>query len=275
MGDHLDAAGVVAGDRGERLPHAEHPLGGGVDGEAVGLGVMHRQAGPRLEGRAGQALAVHAQGGGVGGPGEGGIGRGGVAGLVDHADIAGHGLVHQRGAGGECRIQRGDRGQVLVVDGDQFGGVLRGAGGVGDHHRDGLPDEADLVGGEDGQLTLDLGLAVGTGDRRPARDGLEAGLGDIEGGEHGDHAGGLAGGRAVHAQQPGMGTIGSDHGGVQLTGQVPVGGVAALAGDQAPVFVAGGRQPTGARIDIHAHWAPPSAAASRPAAVRTASTMFT
>ena len=253
LGDHFDAAGVEAGDRGQRRAHAQHALGGGVQGEVLAGGVVGRQAGARLHRGADQALAVHPQRGGAGSLGEGGIDSGTVAGFEDQADVARMAVVQLRCAGGEGSVERGDRGQLFVVDLDELGGILGGQRGVGDDHRDRLTDETHAIGGEHGQRPLGLRLAVGADQRGARRDLVKARFGDIPGGEHRDHAGGGTGRGGVDLDQPRVRAVGADHEGMQLAAQIPVGGVFALAGDQAEAFMAGGDQIAGPRVDDGAH----------------------
>ena len=89
-----------------------------------------------------QAVVDDVERGDVRGLGEGGVGGGLVAVAPVVADVVRHVVVHER-AGRRRRMRGIDHGrQHVVIDFDQFGGVLRGLDRIGDHERDLIADMA-------------------------------------------------------------------------------------------------------------------------------------
>ncbi len=99
--------------------------------------------------------------------------------------------VAQRGA----RVD--DRRQRLVFDRDEFGGVLRRGGGLGDHHRDRLADMHHPLAGERRPGRHHERLAAAARQRRMPADIADAF--EIVGGEHADDAGRALGAAGVDA----------------------------------------------------------------------------
>ena len=141
-GDHPQTGGVEAEGPADRGGEAVGHLGGHVDRQVVAPAVVagndgdrvafhrhHRdplvlQRGPHHGGRPGERVGVAA-----------------VAGDQVGADL----LELQRGAVGHGLLRVGHRGQGLVVDVDQLGGIDGGGLGLGHDHGHRLSDEADLA----------------------------------------------------------------------------------------------------------------------------------
>jgi hypothetical protein len=79
------------------------------------------------------------------GTGEGGVGRRLVAFEIDKRDIVGGLVPDERGARLYRVFRRDDRGQRLVLDLDQLGGVRRLMAGLGDDKGDIVADPADAI----------------------------------------------------------------------------------------------------------------------------------
>ena len=186
-------------------------------------------------------------------------------------------FVEQRSACGERGLHRGDGWQFFVVHQHLLGGIACGHCGIGNHHRDWLADEAHPVGGQQRQRGFDLRLAIGAGQRHAGRDLVKTGFGDIRCGQHRDHTGRRDGAGEIYRDQARVCAIRSDHASMELSGQVPVSGVLALACDQSQILMAGCDQFAVAGIDDRVHerapWLAPALICR--AAVLTAATMFT
>jgi len=136
-------------------------------------------------------------------------------------------------------VETRDGRQVAVLDLDQFPRVFRDRRGVRDDHRHRLADEAHAALCEHGVVRLAYLLAVLAGVADDVRQRLESGCAHVVAGQHCLHAGMSQRPRCVQADDFGMRAVGAQNGGVQLARQVPVGRIAALAGDQTGVFPAG------------------------------------
>ena len=87
-------------------------------------------------------------------------------------------------ANGLAQIDRG--GALLVLDGDELGGVLRGGERLGDHNGNGLAHMAHGRAGKRGAVRNDELLSAAAGKRRVLRHVADAF--HVGGGEHADDA---------------------------------------------------------------------------------------
>ena len=162
-----------------------------------------------------------------------------VARFVLERKVAGHVGVQLRRAGGHRRLEACDGGQVAVLDLDQLPRILGNRRGIRDDHRHRLADEAHAVEREHRVVRLAQLLPVPAGVADDVRQRLESGCARAVAGQHRSHAGMSQRPRGVDAGDIGMRPVGAEKSGVQLARQVPVGRVAALAGDETGVFPAG------------------------------------
>ena len=123
------------------------------------------------------------------GPGKGRLDRRPIPLLPIKGEVAG-GLVVDAGGAGRQRLGGvGDGGQVFIVDGNQFGGVLGQFHALRDHHGDVVADEADALAGQDGaQRHVRVG-ALAVGDADDTGQVAEAVGHRIGAGVDGEHAG--------------------------------------------------------------------------------------
>ena len=208
-----------------------------------------RQCRARLQRRGGDARHMEIHLDDMIGGGKGAVGRRRIAehGVDEH--IVRRFVPHRRRAGraGGLRIRHPR--QRLVVDGDRFGGVERLRLGLRHHHGDGLADMARLVGRQqlvraDEDLAAAGGgeLEVGSGrGQRAVRNRREAVGEAIRAGEYAEHAGHGAGRRGVDAQDAGVRMRRAHHDRIGLPVHGEIVGEAALAGQQAMVFLAAQR----------------------------------
>ena len=147
--DHAQLVfGRDADEGGEHQPRHMRVLAGGVEREAVGARIIIADRGARLHGVRHQPVVDDVELGHVRGAGEGGFRLVLVAEMELEHGVVGRDFVHRRaadlaGAGGVVH-----RGKHLVVDVDLLGRVLGLGIGVGDHHRDMVPDVAHLALGQ-------------------------------------------------------------------------------------------------------------------------------
>jgi hypothetical protein len=125
-----------------------------------------------------------------------GVGIGGRARPVD-GQIAGRLRPQLRRAVAQRFARIDHRRQLLVLDGNELGGVLRGRGSLGDHHGDRLADMHDALGRQGRPERHHQRLAAAAGQGRMPADAADAF--EILGGEHADHAGRLGGGLNIDA----------------------------------------------------------------------------
>ncbi len=128
------------------------------------------------------------------------------------------------------RIGVHQRGQGLDRDGHKIGGILGNVGIGGEDDGDRLADIAHTIGGEDrlaiGVEAFDAGEAEI--DRRN--------VGHVRRGPDRNDAGNVARRSRVDTADAPMGMGGTNHAHVQLMRERDVGGEAAIAGDERPVF---------------------------------------
>ncbi len=158
---------------------------------------------------------------------------------VSQDPVPGNIVVELRRAGLHRVHRPGDVREVLVLDRDVLGSVLGDDRGFGHHAHHRLAHVARLARCQGRADGLDQLRAVprfaGNGidrDRFDAR-----GYHVLAGEDQVDALGGL-GGRGVDGDYLGVGAVRADEVGVELAGDVAVGGVAAGAGDVAVVFEA-------------------------------------
>jgi hypothetical protein len=138
--------------------------------------------------------------------------------------------------------------QLVVVDGDQLGRVERLLPALGHDHRDRLAGEADLALGQDLVLgdarLVALGDLLAEGERRHRPRGGQ-GVGELAvelgPGPDREDAGGRLGLLGVDRQDVGVGDRAAHDDQVDHARQHDVVGVAALAGDELRVLLAGDR----------------------------------
>ncbi len=147
-----------------------------------------------------------------------------------HRDVAGSLRPDLRRALAHGLAQVDRRRALLVVDGDELGGVLRGGQRLGNHHGDRLAHVPHGLAGERRTVRNDELLAAPAGERRM--------LGDVAdplhvgGGEHAEHAGrGLGRGRVDRADI-GEGVRGTHEIGLRLAGHRRIGRIASKAAHQ-------------------------------------------
>ena len=174
-------------------------------------------------------------------------GEGGLRVAVAHVEfgkdiVFGIGMGERRSRpGGFFRI--GGGGQNVVIDLDEGGGVFGDVAVVGNNHRDGFPDMADLLVGENRAVAkLPVGLARHT-DRQPVRRQVRR---EVRHGQHGADAGLCAGDRRVDAFYQPMGNGASDEGGLEHSREMDIVRIAAPAGQKGRVFDAADRLAEGA-----------------------------
>jgi hypothetical protein len=132
-------------------------------------------------------------------------------------------------------VQR--RGQLVVLDLDELGGVARLRRGAGHHHGDDLAGEADPV-----DRDRRVGRRLLLRRDRPGVDAHPDRLAEVGGGDHVHDAHRVLGRTSVDAGDPGMGEGAAHHRQVQHPGQGDVVGPAGAAGDQPGVLLAAARR---------------------------------
>ena len=139
---------------------------------------------------------------------DGGVGGVPVADRGAEHQIAGHRFVQLGRSFGQCGLHLGDRGQHLVVDGDELQRIVGLLPRVGDDHRHRVSGEADPVGREHGHragndsggMRGEVALDVrGNPDHREGHD-----LRDVGTGEDSDDPGRRARCRRVDGCDPGV-----------------------------------------------------------------------
>ena len=247
-GHHADIFGRHAQQSGE--PHLidERSLAAGIEGQ-VPAGKLG-DGGARLQLGVGHPVGdEHLLDDMIGGIERFG-GCGVVAVLAIGADIAGGAVPNGRGGWIESRRYGGNCIQYFIIHLDQFGGVLCGGEGFGDHHGQRLADMAHLVrsqGRDQGRKYL---RAVGICQRLffviigVRRVGAGAGQGGmavrliIGTGQDGGDAGRCSGGFCADGFDDCMGVGAAHQYGVQLAVQIDIVGIIAVPGQQPPVFFA-------------------------------------
>ena len=141
-----------------------------------------------------------------------------------------------RRALGEGGAHVDDGGERVDLELDRLGGVAGLGQRLGDDGGDGVADVADLVLGEDRVLRLLHHLAEAVGDLPAAGDAADSG--EVGGGEDLEHARHRLGGGGVELHDPAVRHVGAQEADIGLVGAVEIGGVAALAGEEADVLAA-------------------------------------
>jgi hypothetical protein len=250
-GLHAEAAADVAGDHPDAaLRHLQyrrqfgaermHALQRGVDGEAAVGGVVVADAGARLHGGRRHAVDDEAVADHMVGLGDGGLGCRLVAEQLHEADIVGAALPDPRRAGLGCLGGRDRRRQRLVVDLDQFGGVLRLVQRLRHHERHIVADPAHLVLGKRRVGRLER-AAVAPLQAARHRQVAPSGRLPVGAGEHRQHARRGLGAGGIDPADAGVGVRGAQHAGVGHAGQHHVGDIAAAAAQQPRILEAGHR----------------------------------
>ncbi len=237
--DHAHAHAIRrnAGHDREIVAERGRALVGAIDVEAVGRGVIGDQRAAHFQRRRRHARAFGGERDDTSGAREGFRGFLRVAVFEIETDIAGDVAVDGGCAVGHRVVEADQDVEVFVVDLDQIDGVARGGGRLGDHDGDFLADETHAVARQDRTLRHQDALPAAARRRRDRRQGRKAGIGDIAAGENGEHAGTFRRHAGVDRLDDGMRVVGTPESGMDLSGKIPVVGVAALAGDQ-PVILA-------------------------------------
>jgi hypothetical protein len=122
------------------------------------------------------------------------------------------------------------RRQCFVLDGDEFGGVLRGRRGFGDHHGDRLADMHDALGRQRRPERHHQRLAAAARQRRMPADAADAV--EVLGREYADHPGRLGGGLDVDADDARERVRRTHEMRIRLVRQRRIGDVAAAAANE-------------------------------------------
>jgi hypothetical protein len=164
-------------------------LNRGVDDVAVFRRQIDADRAARLHAGRGHAVDNEAVLDDVRGLGEGGVGRGLVADQLDEADVVGAAVPDLRGAGFD-RLGGGDnRRQRIVIDLNQFGGVLRLRIGFGDDEGDRIADPAHAVLGQHRIRRREHRRAVAALEAAMRRQFAQARFLPVGRGDDGEHAG--------------------------------------------------------------------------------------
>ena len=227
-GDHADAVGLEAEQLADELAHLVRHLGGRP----------HRQQSSHRVVLGDEATRLHRL---AAGPADGQCHAGAprrriqrrrhVAARERHParEVVGNVVVHPRRAGRGGLLHRGQRFPGNI---DQGSRVLGGIAAVGQHHRDGLADEARAVAGEEVEV-----LAAQPRVRR--HDGQRArGVAEVDVGHHAGDARRLQGALGVDGDDTGVGVGAAHDGRVQHAGERDVPDVAPAALDEARVLLA-------------------------------------
>ena len=161
-----------------------------------------------------------------------------VADVPAEGDIAGRLGPNRRCAGRRRPGGIDDRRERFVVDDDQLGGVLRRGQRRGDDNGDGLADVAHPTAGEQRARRQHHQTAVAIVDRCETGQTAETGRLDVRADIDGKHAGRGGGRVGIDHHKLCMGVGRAQKIRVDLTRQVDVVGVLALAGEQSRVLLA-------------------------------------
>jgi hypothetical protein len=236
LGDHVDLVVRNAHGIDELAAHARGPLGTGVERVLLRLRVVGRQARTRLHRVADHARVLERDFHDLARRAERRVGRGLVARDPVEGEVAGQLGVQLRRARRERLFGDRDRGQLLVLDGDQLGRVLRRVRRLGDDAGDALADVAHLALSEHraGRFLQRLAVAVLHPEVRGNR--AVTGLGDVLAGEHREHSRRSECGGDVDRHDVGVRPVRAQERRVGLVREIPIGGELALPGQQPPVF---------------------------------------
>ena len=243
-------------DDRDRIAHRRRALRADAQRVAVGCRIVARGGAARLHGGDRHPLIGHGDAGDKSRAREDIVDAPRVglrilrqAGPID-GEIAGDFRPDLRRAGSERGAGVDHGRQRLILDRDQFGGVLGGGSGLGDHHGDGFADMHRPLAGERGPVRQDQGLAAAPGERwmaPEARDPFH-----VFRRQHAEHAGRTARGGYVDADNPRKGMRRTDEIGIRLARFGDIGRVAALSAHQNVVFHARRVGRTAIRFCIHA-----------------------
>src|SRR5712671_3762741 len=214
-------------------------LGAGVERIGVARAIVIPDRTARLHGNSGKPVVYKAQPYRDGSLRKGVIGRLLVSEHQPDADIAG-GFVPHEGGTHSCRgIEARDRGEDLIVDVDELGGIARLAPSLCDHKRYAIADMPGTIARQHrSHRAMALGAAhvLGHEQRRERTK-----LCDIGAGQNAQHA--WSGPRAgrVDVIDAGMGMRRLHDMAISLPRQIDVVDIAALAADESRVFNAANR----------------------------------
>ena len=227
-----------ADEGGEHQPGHMGVLAGGVEGEGFRALVIFAHGRARLHGVGCEAVVDDFQRRHMFGLGEGRVRRVLVAEMPVIDRIVGrHVMQHGRaGAGRRGGVYNG--GQHAVIHDDFLRRLARDRIGVGDDDGHMVAHIAHLALGEGGMGARLHGRAVLGMDHPAANQAAHLVGGDVVAGEDCKHALHLAGGGGVNPVDRGVGVGGADEEGMGLPMTIDVVGVAALAGDEAEIFLA-------------------------------------
>ncbi len=213
-----------------------HRLQPRMKGVAILAPIVGAERGASLHGVSGDACDEEALSGHVMGAGETGVARRLVAGLVQEAEVVRH-LVPDRRCARRQRGRRvGDRGQDLVVDLDELGGVLRLVQRLRDDGGDGIAHVLDASHRQRPVGRHEAGAAVGTLARHARGEVAEAGLDHVLAGEDAEHARRLERHGGVDPADARGGVGRAQHVEMGLARQVDVVGVAPEAAQEVEIL---------------------------------------
>ena len=234
--DQAELAGVQPHDLGQLPLQAKDPLIAAGQGDDAGLRIELGQGGARLQRVYHHAVVDDPDPGDLVRPGEGGGDRRFVALDPIEAEVIVQLLMQQRRPGRQRRPALRDRGQIFVSSFDQFGGIARLGQAPGHHEGQRIADKADLVFGQPAVARHRGAAAAAARHRRRAGNGADAGGGKIGAAVDGqDTRRGLSG-LQVEGQDLGVRNGAAHHQAIALAGAGDVVGIAADAGDQAPIL---------------------------------------
>ena len=238
--DHAQPVRRYAGHLQQLAAHVVDALARRIYGYHPAPGVAVGDAGARFYRAADQALAVHGHAAGERRARERRLDRRGITRFIFEGDVARRLGVQFGRAGARRVVETHRRRQVLVIDCDVFGRILRQQRAVGHDQRQRLAGVMHAVASERRPERLLHFLSADAVESDTAGERLESGRIQIGGGEHQVDARPRARRLGVDAANYRVGAVGAQHAGVELPRQVPVGRVAAPAGEQAFVFAADG-----------------------------------
>ena len=170
-----DSGGIFENRLGEGVSHAMHALASEVEREAAGFRIVFADGGTRLHIVGDHPRIDDFNADRVRGARECGLRLLFVADVIVVSDIAGRAVKDERRSGPDGLFHVDGGGKLLPGDADQFGGVARLHGRVGDHHRDHVADVVRFVGRHH-RIGLERRLrSIGVGKRSEARQTAERG----------------------------------------------------------------------------------------------------
>ncbi len=236
LGDHVDLVVGNAHRVDELAAHPGRALSAGIERVFSGGGVVGSGAGARLHRVADHARVVQRELHHARGRAERGLGRGLVARDPVEGKVPGKLGVELCRAGFERLFRGGHRGQLVIFDRDQLGGVLRELRRLRHDAGDALADVADFSLREHRARRFFQRLAEPILDAEVGRNRLVAGFGHVLAGEHDEHSRGFERSGRVDGNDLGVRAVRAQERRVGLIRKIPVGGETPLPGEQAPVF---------------------------------------